>query len=255
MLAHERYSYILNELNHQKIIKVGTLTRKLNVSTETIRRDLERLEKEGALKRVHGGAIPVPSNIKQTNFVLREEQFQQEKHAIATQAVQFVTEGQCVALDVSTTNTEIARLLASQFRHLTIITNSLIIAQELGQTTNFTVILPGGSMRNSELCIIGDSAIQFINSFHIDLFFMSISGISLKEGLMDYGLGEYEVKLAMYRNARQTYVVADHSKFDVTAMLRVCSIDQVTGIITDAGIQKETQQLFEEAGVPLFVAT
>ena len=253
MLAHERYQLILDELEQHDIVKVAGLTKTFNVSTETIRRDLEHLEKEGTLKRVRGGAIPLPTNIKQTNFVLREEQYQEEKQSIAQHVLQFVTEGQCIALDVSTTNTEIARMLATQFKHLTIITNSLTIAEEL-KSTNFTVILPGGVLRNSELCIVGDSAIQFINGFHIDLFFMSISGISLTEGLMDYGVGECEIKRAMYKNARQVYAVADHSKFNVTAMLRICPVDAINGIITDAHVQAETLKEFEEAGVLVFSA-
>ncbi|TSB47419.1 DeoR/GlpR family DNA-binding transcription regulator [Alkalicoccobacillus porphyridii] len=253
MLAHERYRLILEELEQHDIVKVGGLTKKCNVSTETIRRDLEHLEKEGLLKRVHGGAIPLPTNITQTNFVLREEQYQLEKQAIARHAIEFVTEGQCIALDVSTTNTEIARTLAKNFQQLTIITNSLTIAEEL-KNTAFTVILPGGVLRNSELCIVGDSAIQFINGFHIDLFFMSISGISLEEGLMDYGVGECDVKRTMYKNARQVYVVADHSKFNVTAMLRICPADATNGIITDAGVEEVTLKEYEDAGVLVFPA-
>ncbi|RDW15433.1 DeoR/GlpR family DNA-binding transcription regulator [Oceanobacillus chungangensis] len=255
MLKNDRLTFIKDYLNKHQTAKVGFLSDQLSVTPETVRRDLEVLEESGEIKRVHGGAMLNQANITETNFEIRESINKKEKELIAEEACHFVKEGDFIALDVSTTNTEIAIQLARQFNQLSILTNSLVIATILGKNSNMNIYLPNGKLRNSELCVLGASCISYINQFHIDTFFMSVSGISLEEGLMDYGYGESEVKMAMYHNAINKFVVADHTKFESTAMLRVGDVHSVNGIITDPMISPAIVKKYEEKDVHIFYSS
>lgn len=252
MLKNDRVTYILDYLQMHQTAKVGFLSNKLKVTPETIRKDLEYLELNGEVKRVHGGAILKQTNISETNFLVRESINLKEKQKIAIEACQFVKEGDFIALDVSTTNTEISKQLVKNFNNLSVLTNSLVIATILTENPNFNIFLPNGKLRNSELCILGASAVSYIHRFHFDIFFMSVCGISLKEGLTDYGVGEYEVKMAMFSNSIKKFAIADHTKFDKTAMLRIGDLKSVNGIITDPMISPAIAQEYEKNEVHLF---
>lgn len=238
-------------LERNKSLKVSSATKLFGVSTETVRRDLEYLEKEGYLRRVRGGAVLDDVNSTEVNFTLRETKNIEEKREIAEIATAFVSEGQSIALDVSTTNTEFARALKKKYQRLTVITNSLIIATELAEMPHYTIILPGGVMRNEELCMVGHMAEDFFKGFHIDTFFMSISGISLTEGLTDYGIGEYQVKMRMLESSRNCIVLADSSKFDVASLLKVCDFDRIDRIVSDSKLPSKVLQKYEKEGIEI----
>lgn len=251
LLAHDRHQNIMEYLRKNKSIKVSSITKLFGVSTETIRRDLEYLEKEGYLRRVRGGAVLDNVNSQEVNFTLREAKNIQEKQEIAKIAVQYVTEGQSIALDVSTTNTEFAKELKQRFQRLTVITNSLIIANELSEMPQYTILMPGGVLRNEELCLVGHLAEEFFKGFHIDTFFMSVSGISLTEGLTDYGLGEYQVKMRMLENSQSVIVLADSSKFDAASLLKVCPFDRIERIISDSNLSEKVLQKYKNEGIEI----
>ncbi|MBS4192002.1 DeoR/GlpR transcriptional regulator [Bacillus sp. FJAT-49705] len=251
MLAHERHENIMENLRKNKIVKVSSITKMFGVSTETVRRDLEYLEKEGYLRRIRGGAVLDNVSSKEINFSLRETKNIEEKKEIAKIAAQFVTEGQSIALDVSTTNTEFAKELKSRFQRLTILTNSLIIANELSEMPHYTIMMPGGVIRNEELCLVGSMAEEFFEGFHIDTFFMSISGISLREGLTDYGLDKYQVKKKMLENSQSCIVLADSSKFDVSSLLKVCHFEKIERIISDSKLSEKILQKYNKEGIEI----
>lgn len=246
MLKSDRYQYILDYLEKKKSVKVVVLSRLLKVTQETIRRDLEYLEQLGEVERVHGGVILKSKHIQETNFTVRQSVNIDEKKSIAKHALQFVKEGSFIALDVSTTNTEIAKELIQHFKSLSVITNSITIATILSEHPQFNIYLPSGKIRNAELCIIGNSCVSYIEKFNIDTFFMSVSGICLERGLTDYGEGEYEVKQAMFRNANKTFAVGDHTKFDAVAMMKIGHLRSVDGIITDSKISSSLIEKYQE---------
>lgn len=252
MLRNDRITFIRDYLQKNFSVKVGFLSKKLEVTPETIRRDFEYLEELGEVKRVHGGAILKKANIIETNFLVREAINKKEKELIAKEACQFVKEEDFIALDVSTTNTEIAKQLVQNFQKLYILTNSLNIATILSKNENFKIFLPSGELRNSELCITGSTAVSFIHTFNIDTFFMSVSGISMEKGLTDYALREFEVKMAMYKNANNVFAVADHTKFEKTAMFKIEELHSVNGIITDPYIPEEILEKYEANEVHIF---
>ena len=128
MLAQERHDQILWLINSEGTVKTSDLIKRFNVSLETIRRDLESLEKAGKLKRVYGGAIQKNPSRKFKNFNTREKEFSKEKIRIAEKALDIIEDGQAIALDSGTTNLILAKMLKGRFKHLTIVTNSMIIA-------------------------------------------------------------------------------------------------------------------------------
>ncbi|HLR69586.1 MAG TPA: DeoR/GlpR family DNA-binding transcription regulator [Virgibacillus sp.] len=251
LLAKERQEYIMKKIRRDKSIKAMELIKHFQVSFETIRRDLLHLENQGLLTRVHGGAILEEVNSRELPFTVRESKYLKEKEEIADKATEYVIEGQSIAMDVSTTNTEFAKALKRKFSRLTILTNSMIIAHQLAEMPHYTIIFAGGILRNQELCTVGDFTENFITQFHVDTFFMSISGISLNKGLTDYGAGELQVKKKLMEIVQHKIVLADNSKFDVVSLLNVCSIYDVNRIITDSNIQEDTVQKYKEAGVKI----
>lgn len=250
MFVQQRHQVIIQKLHKEQSVAVSDLIDMFGVSFETVRRDLEFLEKEGFLKRVHGGAILADIDYKKEQpLSFRETKFMEEKRQLVELAARYVTEGQAIALDVSTTNTEFAKVLKRKFERLTVMTNSLPIANELVDMPNYTIILTGGVIRNEEKAIIGDLAEAFISQFHADLFFMSVSGISLAEGITDFGIGEVQLKKIMHRNAKRTIALADSSKFEVVSLLKVCGLNEVERVVTDPLIDAELVAKYRKQGI------
>jgi len=250
LFVQQRHQAIIQKIHKEQSVAVSDLIEMFGVSFETVRRDLEFLEKEGFLKRVHGGAILAEIDYKKEQpLTIRETKFMEEKKQLVELATRYVTEGQSIALDVSTTNTEFAKALKRKFERLTIITNSLPIANELVEMPHYTIILTGGVVRNEERGVIGEWAESFVSQFHADLFFMSVSGISLEEGITDFGIGELQVKKLMHKNAGRTIALADSSKFDVVSLLKVCPIAEIERIVTDALIDTEIVEKYKQHGI------
>jgi len=251
VLTQERQEKIMVMLLDKTSVKVSELARIFGVSIETIRRDLDFLGKEGRLTKVYGGAILEHVVAQEKNLTSRISTNRELKQEIARIACRFVEEGQSIALDASTTNLEIAKMLKKNFNRLTIITNAIDIALELRDKEHFSTILTGGTLRGDELCLIGGLAEEFLEKFHIDKVFASVSGISVTNGFTDYGLGEYHVKRKMIERAREVIVPADSSKFDVISLLKVGDLDMCNFIITDSQLNENVLQKYEENKVKI----
>jgi DeoR/GlpR family transcriptional regulator of sugar metabolism len=247
-----RQKEIMKYFQTHRTAKNHQLSQFFGVSLETIRRDIVYLEKKGAVVRVHGGAYLNRQVVQETDYLYRAELHTQKKQQIAQKAIDFVKENEVIGLDVSTTNTEIAIELANHFSNLTILTNSMVIAIELAKRSSFHIILPGGEVRNEELCFIGESSVEYLKQFHMDVFFMSFSGVSLEDGFTDYGFGEAQLKKAMYKQADRIYAVGDSSKFDTHALIEVAPLLGVEGILTDDDIDQIQIEKFESCGVNIF---
>ncbi|WP_309122826.1 DeoR/GlpR family DNA-binding transcription regulator [Paenibacillus sp.] len=254
MLAHERHAEILRVLHELQSVKTTELIRRFDVSFETIRRDLEFLEKEGALARVHGGAtLPAAEYRQELPFTVRERKRVPEKQELAAKAAELVAEGQSLFLDVSTTNTEFAKALKQRFERLTLITNSFPIASLVMDKPGFTILFIGGVVRNEEMCVVGGFAEAFVEQFHADAFFMSASGISLTDGVTDYGVGEIQLKKRMMARSKKVVVLADSSKFDAVSLTSVCGLGEIDGVVTDSKLPPETADKYRSAGVEIYM--
>ncbi|MWV42666.1 DeoR family transcriptional regulator [Paenibacillus sp. HJL G12] len=252
MFAEQRHQIIIQKLNQHKSIRASELMEQFGVSFETIRRDLEYLESEGYLRRVHGGAIlKEPDYSQEIPLPIREAIYLEEKKELAQIAVRYVTEGMSIALDPSTTNTQIAKALKAKFDQLTIITNSLPIVNELISMPRYTLIMTGGVIRQDEQSIIGDLAEEFTSRFHADIFFMSMSGVTLEAGITDTGVGEVQVKKIMHANAKRSIALADSSKFGQNSFIKVCSASEVERFVTDSNIDRDIVDKFSKSGIEI----
>lgn len=252
MFAHERQHAILQKIKKEKNVKVSELLDMFQVSFETMRRDLDFLEKQGVIKRFHGGAAWLEDDYRQElPLAVRELKHTDEKHALAEKAATLVSEGQSIFLDVSTTNTEFAKVLKTRFQRLTVLTNSFPIAELLMSKPDFTIIFVGGVVRNQEKCVVGDLAEAFVSQFRTDLFFMSASGVSLENGVTDYGAGEVQLKKKVLAFAGKTIVLADSSKIDAVSLLHICGLDSIGVIVTDPDIDTQIARKYTDSGIEI----
>lgn len=255
MLAPERHRLILLELESKGQVTVVELKSLLQVSLDTVRRDLERLEQEDKLQRVHGGAVSKREEIATNQaFFKRKVTHNERKQELAMYAVELVKEYQAISLNAGTTNIEVAKRLAARFDKLTIITNSLRIADILAQKKGFTVIIPGGYLNHEEFSLYGRAIEEEIMNFNTDLALISINAISLEKGLTDFRQGETEVINAMLKGAKRKIVVADSSKFETVSYLNICGLDQIDAIVTDSNMDSGLLDLYKKHHVSIINA-
>ncbi|MDF2568296.1 MAG: deoR, partial [Oscillospiraceae bacterium] len=222
MLIEERYAKIRELLIQNQSVKVPILTELFGVSIETVRRDLEYLEKQGLLKRVHGGAVLPDNHLSISPRIFREYMDQEQKKEIARIACRFIKEGQAIALDTGTTNNVLAREMKNHFEKLIVITNSIAVINELSDKPSFTLIVPGGTISHDELAIVGDMTVQYLNNFHVESAFVCMSGISIENGLTDFGVEEVKAKQKIISIAKKVYVLADSQKFETVSLMKAC---------------------------------
>ncbi|ULL16882.1 DeoR/GlpR transcriptional regulator [Paenibacillus sp. H1-7] len=255
LLAQERHRLIILELESKGQVTVVELKSLLQVSLDTVRRDLERLELEGKLQRVHGGAVSKREELATNQTFFKSKITQNErKQEVAMHAVELVKEYQAVTLNAGTTNIEVAKRLAARFEKLTVITNSLRVADILAQKKGFTVIVPGGYLNHEEFSLYGRSIEEEIMNFNIDIAFISINAISLEKGLTDFRQGEAEVINAMLKSARRKVVVADSSKFETVSYLNICGLDQIDTIVTDSYMDDTLLDMYKKHNISIINA-
>jgi DeoR family fructose operon transcriptional repressor len=192
VFAEERKQYILAALQRAPSIRAVDLGRCLSTSLASIRRDLADLERSGLLKRTHGGAVSKGLAAFEPSLVQREDRFQAEKAAIAVRAASLVQPGDTIFLDAGSTTREIARELR-MLRNLTVVTNALSVASELG-STDLEIILTGGHLRRGVLSQIGPIADQAIAGLHVDELFLAATGVDLAKGVTTPNIGEARTK-------------------------------------------------------------
>ena len=249
----DRRAHILQQISNGEIISVSHLANALGVSEMTIRRDLGELEKEGLLRRVHGGAVSTFGRSYEPPFTLRNAQASTAKDRIAKLAASLVSEGESVALDVGTTVVEVARHL-SQRRGLTIVTPSLKAVEHFMSNKDVRVIVAGGIMRSGEASLVGELAFATFRTLFVDKLFLGVGGINADAGLTDYNWDDALVKKEMIRSAREIIVTADSSKFGRTAFAKVAELDAVSAIITDSRPSDDLCDLFEQKNIALHIA-
>lgn len=249
MLVQDRYQKIIEILNKKNSVRVSYLMELFDVSIETVRRDLEHLEKEGYLKRVYGGAVLEKVNTNLGTFRDREYEYTEEKKEIASTAIKYISEGQSIAMDYGTTTLEVAKMLKDNFEKLTVLTNSLAIANELADRSKYNIILSGGILRGDELSLFGPLADENLRKFHIDTCFVSVSGVSLKEGLTDFVFEGIQLQRRLIDISERSIVLADSSKFDTVSLLQVCDITKADMIITDSKLRPNVLERYRGSGI------
>ena len=251
MLAEQRYQKIINLMQTDGSVKVADLKKKMGVSPETVRRDLENMEAQGLIRRTRGGAFLADKErtIQYQNFSARERENLESKVEIAEFAVRFIKEGQSIALDSGTTAYELARVIKRTFRSLTVVTNSIAILNELADAKGITLIATGGVYRPEEMAFVSDIAGMIFSKLSINTFFLTTCGISVDRGITYQRMDEIIVQEKMMEASDQTIVIADSTKLGVNSLVKMCDIDRVGMIITDSEASKEQIRPFEQAGI------
>jgi DeoR/GlpR family transcriptional regulator of sugar metabolism len=210
---------------------VGELSQALGVSEVTIRKDLDLLESQGLLVRVHGGAMASGRGRLEQHFATREQQRLDEKRRIAQAAARLVQSGQRIFLDASTTALQVARLLKDR-EGLTVVTNGLYTALELNFSAGVSTIVVGGTMRRRSSSLVGSLSADLLLRLRVDIGFFGAQAVTA-EGLMEGDLDEAQLKQRMVQVSATTVGIVDSSKFGRTSFSVFALPHEIDRVITD----------------------
>ncbi len=238
MLALERARYIIDKLEKQKVVLVCELSKEMDVTEETIRKDLEKLEKQQRLCRVHGGAYLREGYGNEASVNVREQIYKEEKTLLGRQCMQFIQENDVIMLDCSTTARYIGRSLVEAGIKATVITNSLATAYELSKEPKIRVLMLGGELDENTGAFNGSMVLEDLERYHADKLFLSSAGISLEAGITDYRQGEADVRRKMLRQADECYFVADMTKIGRHAAFVVGDLSAIRHLVAERSIDQ-----------------
>jgi DeoR/GlpR family transcriptional regulator of sugar metabolism len=233
MKLQARHNIILELVQDQGEVSVAELSGRFGVSSATIRRDLETLEREGALQRVHGGATVSSLRTYELPHSVRAQRNKDVKQKIGAVAAGLLQEREAVIIDVGTTTLEVARALRG--RNLTVVTPSLQIANLLVKNRGIRLILTGGAVDVAELSMVGGFAEEIFSRLQCDTFVMGVGGIGLDSGCTEFSLADAGVKRSALACAQRCIVVADSSKIGKICLAQVCPLDRIDVLVTDCG--------------------
>ncbi|MDQ1628165.1 MAG: hypothetical protein QOI54_1909 [Actinomycetota bacterium] len=255
MLARERQSYILERVRERGAVRVSDLTRLLDVSDMTVRRDLGILAEQGLVEKVHGGATaPAHNSTDEPGFETKSARERPEKDAIARVAVGLVRPGFAVGLSAGTTTWTLAQRLRD-VANITVVTNSVQIATVFYQSprSDQTVVLTGG-VRTPSDALVGPVAVAALRSLNLDIVFLGVHGMDERTGFTSPNLLEAETNRALARSARHLAVVADHAKWGVIGISTIASLAEADTLITDAGLHRDAHSVLTEHVTDVLVA-
>lgn len=227
----ERRRQILLELKLQPHVRIADLAERFSVTTETVRRDIEELSREGLLRRAHGGAtVPHPGGYGDLDE--RRRQRIAERERLGRFAASLVSDGETLMIDAGSTTMEFARHLAIAETRLVAITNSLQVAMTLGQSSAARVILAPGRYLSQEAAVIGTETVAFLSRYNVDACFIGASGLS-EQGVSEAVEGFDAVKRAMMRQSASRRFLVDASKFGRTHLAVVAAMNEIGTLVTD----------------------
>ena len=232
MFVNERQSHILQQLEATGAVRTQALADDLRTSLATIRRDLEHLQEQGLIRRVHGGAVALsPRRAEDCYFKNRVSTFDAQKRAIGKLAASLVREGETIMLGIGTTVLEVARSLRGM-RDVTVVTNSLPVLNELADTS-LEVYSLGGQLRPRELAFGGSLAAAALTTLCFDKAFFGAGGVTLENGITDYNCDAAQLHRLALERAKQSILVVDSSKFGRDVFASVAGLGDVHLVVTD----------------------
>lgn len=253
MFTEERQDAILHCLFENGKVRVRELSEQFQVTEDCIRKDLKTLENAGQLKRTYGGAILSRDYPLERDVVDRRNYHLDKKKIIASKAVEMIKNNETVFLDISTTNIELAHLIAGSGLRLVVVSNMIDILQILAKSSAVTAIGTGGTMYQSVNGFMGAAAIEVIKQYSFDRAFMGSCGVDMTDcAITTLGVEDGLTKKAAIQSSRHKYVVMEKEKFYFNDSYKFAHFDDISGIITDEFPDSTIVNSLETAGVKLF---
>lgn len=247
MLGIERRRKIMEQIDKHQKVYVQELSKLFQVTDETIRRDLEKLEQQNLVKRCYGGAVINDHTSQDIFFLKRIDINNANKKYIARKAEYLINEGDTVMIDASTTCLALLRYLKGK-KNLTIITNSIRVISEF-INSDFSIISTGGILRSHSYALTGSVACDTIKRYYVDVAIISCKALDMKKGLMESNEPESIVKQKMIEQAQKVALLADSSKFDKIAFTRTCGMEKVDCLVTDKELSPEWLEFLKKNSI------
>lgn len=251
MFAKERQDKIYERIKNNGAVTTSELVSLFDVSIETVRRDLLEMERRGFLLRVHGGAVAVGNMKPYLNLNQRNKEFTQEKRLLALKAAEFISEGDIIGIDSGSTALSLSQVLKEKFSRLTVITHSLDVFNLL--SSSFTVLLCGGYYLPNEKSFYGSPALDMLSRLHMQKAFIFPTAVSLEFGICDYQKDLYQIQQKLIESSDEIFILADSSKFEKKALLKLDRMKTEYRYITDCNINSELEKLYKEHNINLYI--
>jgi len=249
MLLTPRHSEIIQLAKDHGRVLVEELAGHFQVTPQTIRKDLNDLCDQRLLTRIHGGAL-FPSGIENLQYESRRKIAADEKDAIGNAAARLIPDNASLFVNIGTTTEAVSKALLDH-KGLMVITNNINVANRMRVYPSIEVVIAGGVVRGSDGGIVGEAAVDFIRQFKVDYAVIGVSAIDHDGALLDFDYREVKVAQAIIANARHVILVADKTKFERTAPVRIGHLNQVNTFITDRCDIPAVRRMLQEAEVEL----
>lgn len=252
--AGDRHAQLIAFLKDRGYSSVGELSRLLNVSAMTVRRDLHTLHEKQIVEITHGGARFIASEQTEPHFDIRTHEHLAAKQAIGKWAAElFIEEGDVIGIDSGSTALEVARNLPNV--PLTVVTQSLPVATLVAQNKMYQLIMLGGVLQASSNYFYGAQAIAALHAVYINKLFLATSGLLIPEGLSSCYLSDAEIKQAMIRASRNVILCMDSSKIGRVFLARFAPLDSIDTLLTDNGISDESREALQRQHIEVIIAS
>ena len=248
LFEEERKRSIVQFVEKHSRGSVQELSQEMGVSESTVRRDLKELEEARLLKRTHGGAVSLQSVNFEAAISDKEDRFLDEKLRIARKAVELIKAGDAILLDGGTTTLQIARELKT-FSDIKVITNSIMVLNELKDCRNIEVSITGGMLRQDTMAFVGPMTERSLEMVRVDLAFLGTNGMDVREGITTPNMLEAATKRKMINVAKQVVLVADHSKIGQVSFCKVADLAEMDQCIIDSDTPKDFVREITQMGV------
>lgn len=250
----ERQKKIMEYIETNTSAQIHELAQRFHVSEATVRRDLDDLDQQGALRRTHGGAIKMDRSTSfEHMYIEKLGLMTEEKRRMAEYAASLVHPGDTVMLDSGTSTYYIAHALADK-ENLTLITNDLYIGYQAVINPSSTLIVTGGTRRQGRQELVGTMTENFIRGTHVDIAFVGADGIDMTGGVTNANFAEVGVKQLMIKAAARPVIVADHSKFGRVALARICDLRDAALVVTDSALDGEMLNRLRKMNIKIVTA-
>ncbi len=249
MFLSARHAEIIQMAKDSGRVLVDDLATRFGVTPQTIRKDLNDLCEQRLLSRIHGGAL-LPSGIENMEYEARRKIAAEEKGAIGRAAARLIPDKASLFINIGTTTEAVSNALLDH-KGLMVITNNINVANRLRVYPEIEVVISGGVVRSSDGGIVGEAAVDFIKQFKVDYAVIGVSAIDEDGALLDFDFREVKVAQAIIANARHVILVADATKFERMAPVRIGHLSQVNTFITDRCELEGIRDVCRESGVQL----